>query len=272
MSLSPMPHPPEPEEPFRAQRPSWLVCVVVTVVCLAVVASGWGVARFAVGGPPNPLQAPRPPVTQPSATVAASTVVEPTQARAYVAGAAERVEGSSAFHITFTAHDGREAETGRGHVTHDSGAAPEFDHVFTTADEHRVYRYDPGEGPLMMSTEHGLELLDPPSEADQYLCSREYGSAKLREVLDTSTDLRLEGREEVRLEAPGLGGTHSTHHYTGTFTTRMGGYDPEHGRNTLTDLEGVGFDLWIDERGYPRRFDYRTADGVGESYEYHSFN
>ncbi|PDP89177.1 hypothetical protein CQJ94_05235 [Glycomyces fuscus] len=305
-----MPHPSDPDEQPSSPggRPNWLVSLLMVLVCLAVVASGWGVARLVVGGPLPPLDVAEGPGSRPPRSGSARTEAAPEDAEAYLEGAAELVEDSSAFHITFTVYDGRsdpeeapepgrgadpaagsadafpggpairsatasgEVTSGRGQAMYDSGAEPEFDHYFSTVDGRSVYRYDVGGGQLMMTADRGLELLDPPSAADRYLCSRTYGSAKLREVLDTSTDLTLRGREEVGLEWPELHSTHSAYRYTGTFTAMLGGYDPEAGHNTLTAVENAEFELWIDEQGYPRRFDYRTANGVGESYEYHSFS
>jgi hypothetical protein len=266
------------------------------------------VARLVVGDPLPPLDVAEGPESRPPRGGPAGGEADPEDAEAYLEDAAELVEGSPAFHITFTVYDG-EADpgeapepgggadpadgsadalpgapairsaaaagavtSGRGQATYDSGAEPEFDHYFSTVDGRSVYRYDVGGGQLMMTADRGLELLDPPSAADRYLCSRTYGSAKLREVLDTSTDLTLEGREEVGLEWPELHSTHSAYRYTGTFTAMLGGYDPGTGRNTLTAVEDAEFELWIDEQGYPRRLDYRAANGVGESYEYHSFS
>jgi len=154
---------------------------------------------------------------------------------------------------------------------YDATAEPEFDHFFTTSDGQSVYRYDVGDGQLVMTADRGLELLDPPSEADGYLCSRGFGSAKLREILDTSTDLTLAGLEEVDLRWPGQRSTYSAYRYTGTFSAKLGGYDTAGGVNTLTVVPDAAFELWIDEQGYPRRLDYRAPGGVGESYEYHSF-
>ncbi|MFD6949243.1 MULTISPECIES: hypothetical protein [unclassified Nocardiopsis] len=270
---------------------------LVVLVCLAVVASGWGVARLTVGGSLRPLGAAEAPASPHPRDVSAGA--DPEDAGAYVEAAAELVEGSPAFHITFRVYDGGSAPrdggeapvpgagdppaddaptgtgpytAGLGEAVYASGAEPEFDHTFTTEGGRSVYRYDMGGGQLMMTADRGLELLDPPSTADRYLCSPGFGAAKLREVLDTSTDLALTGLEEVRLERPGLRSTHSAYRYTGTFTAVLGGYDPEAGSNTLTTVEDAEFELWIDEGGYPRRLDYRAADGVGESYEYHSFS
>ncbi|WP_223830553.1 hypothetical protein [Nocardiopsis quinghaiensis] len=280
-----MPHSSDPDDqsPSPGEQPNWLVSTLLVLACLAVVASGWGVARLAVGDSPHPFDTtdtPESPFPRPGAAGA-----DPEDAGAYVETAAELVEGSSAFHITFRVYDadgdapadtsptGTEPYTsGRGQAVYASGADPEFDHTFTTAEDRSVYRYDMGGGQLMMTADRGLELLDPPSTADRYLCSRDFGSAKLREVLDTSTDLALAGPEEVPLERAGLRDTHSAYRYTGTFTTMLGGYDSESESNTLTIVEDAGFELWIDERGYPRRLDYRAANGVGESYEYHSFS
>jgi hypothetical protein len=274
----------------------------MVLVCLAVVASGWAVARLVVGDPLPPLDVAEGPESRPPRSGSARTAADPQDAEAYLEAAVELVEDSSAFHLTFTVHDGesdpRDAPdpgagsadalpqppathpttaadpitSGRGQAMYDAGAEPEFDHYFSTTDGLSVYRYDVGGGQLMMTADRGLELLDPPSHADRYLCSRAYGSVKLREVLATSTDLALEGREEVSLEWPELHSTHSAYHYTGTFTAMLGGYDPESGRNTLTTVRDAEFELWIDEQGYPRRLDYRTESGVGESYEYHSFS
>ncbi|WP_249352005.1 hypothetical protein [Nocardiopsis akebiae] len=304
MSIPSMPHPSDPDEQPSSTggRPNWFVSLLMVLVCLAVVASGWAVARLVVGDPLPPLDVAEGPESRPPRSGSARTSAAPEDAEAYLEAAVELVEDSSAFHLTFTVHDGetdpRDAPdpgagsadalpeppaprptaaadpitSGRGQAMYDAGAEPEFDHYFSSTDGLSVYRYDVGGGQLMMTADRGLELLDPPSSADRYLCSRSYGAAKLREVLATSTDLALEGREEVSLEWPELHSTHSAYHYTGTFTAMLGGYDPESGRNTLTAVRDAEFELWIDEQGYPRRLDYRAESGVGESYEYHSFS
>ncbi|WP_047871525.1 hypothetical protein [Nocardiopsis sp. RV163] len=299
-----MPHPSDPDEQPSPPggRPNWFVSLLMVLVCLAVVASGWAVARLVVGYPLPRLDVAEGPESRPPRSGSARTAADPEDAEAYLEAAVELLEESPAFHLTFTVHDGetdprdapdpgagsadalpqppdhRPAATaapiasGRGQAMYDAGAEPEFDHYFSSTDGLSVYRYDVGGGQLMMTADRGLELLDPPSSADRYLCSRSYGSAKLREVLATSTDLALQGREQVSLEWPELRSTHSAYHYTGTFTAMLGGYDPESGRNTLTAVGEADFELWIDGQGYPRRLDYRTGSGVGESYEYHSFS
>lgn len=292
MSMPSIPHTSTPEEPPSPSggKPGWLLRVLVVLACLAVVASGWGVARLAIGDTQRPLEADDGPESRPPRGGPGSGDAVPEDAEAYLSTSVELVESAPAFHMTFVVYDGvagsegsvttadsllgasESEEVGRGEAVYRAGAAPEFDHVFTTADDRSVYRYDMGGGRLMMTSGQGLKLLDPPEAADRYLCSRDFGSAKLREVLDTSTDLTLTGLEEVDLEGPGLDSTHSAYRYTGTFTTMLGGFDPGSGRNTLTVVEEASFDLWIDERGYPRRLDYLAPNGVGESYEYHSFS
>ena len=327
----------------EGERPNWLVSVLVVLVCLAVIASGWGVARLTVGSPLRPLEIADGPESRPPRTGSPTSEADPEDAEAYVAVAAGLVEEASAFHLTFTVHDGTPAAegprpldqadpeapedqeerdeqedrgvpeqerreprgvpvsegpspgdrrtgtlpsdgtstgaavypdvvAGRGRVMYDATAEPEFDHFFTTLEGRSVYRYDVGDGQLMMTADRGLKLLDPPTEADGYLCSRGFGSAKLHEILDTSSDLALVGPDEVELRWPGQRSSHSAYLYTGTFSAKVGGYDADSGVNTLTLVRDARFELWIDEQGYPRRLDYRTPDGFGETYEYHSFS
>jgi hypothetical protein len=328
----------EDPPPEGGERPNWLVSVLVVVVCLAVIASGWGVARLTLGSPLRPLEVADGPESRPPRTGAPSSEADPEDAESYVAVAAGLVEDSAAFHITFTVDDGSAAPegsqasegrerpdapeggegseapvqerraprvlpasggsaddarraagrpaawavpaapaypnvaSGRGRVMYDATAEPEFDHFFTTTEGQSVYRYDVGDGQLMMTADRGLKLLDPPSEADGYLCSRGFGSAKLHEILETSSDLALAGLEEVDLRWPGQRSTHSAYLYTGTFSAKVGGYDEDSGVNTLTLVPNAEFELWIDEQGYPRRLDYRAPGGFAESYEYHSFS
>ncbi|MFD3686934.1 hypothetical protein ACFWTE_19190 [Nocardiopsis sp. NPDC058631] len=338
-----IPHTSGSETPHEegGERPNWLVSVLVVVACLAVIASGWGVARLTVGSPLRPLEIADGPESRPPRTGFSTSGADPEDAESYVAGAAALVEDSSAFHVTFTVHDGapalegpqspddradpaeQEAQggqeapevpeqerrepggvpvsgglseggrsvgtptfdgtpsgaavypdvaAGRGRVMYDATAEPEFDHFFTTLEGQSVYRYDVGDGQLMMTADRGLKLLDPPTEADGYLCSRGFGSAKLHEILDTGSDLSLVGSEEVELRWPGQRSSHSAYLYTGTFSGKVGGYDTDSGANTLTLVRDARFELWIDEQGYPRRLDYRTPEGFGETYEYHSFS
>ncbi|OLT24633.1 hypothetical protein BJF83_06575 [Nocardiopsis sp. CNR-923] len=117
----------------------------------------------------------------------------------------------------------------------------------------------------------GLVVLDPPEEADRYLCSNDFATAHLRAVLSTSTDLMFVERDRVELSGAEESVAHDAYLYTGTFTSLRGGYDTATGDNTLTSVTGTEFRLWIDELGYPRRLVLRSRDGIGETHEFHSF-
>ncbi|MEV2277964.1 hypothetical protein AB0I72_20495 [Nocardiopsis sp. NPDC049922] len=167
-----------------------------------------------------------------------------------------------------------ESTLGEGQVVYDTGKNPKFEHVFRTPDGARVDRYQMSAGQLVMTADvgvPGLVVLDPPDEADRYLCSNAFATAHLREVLSTSTDLTFVGRERVELSGAEETVAHSTYLYTGTFTSLRGGYDTTTGDNTLTSVAGTEFRLWIDELGYPRRLVLRSRDGIGETHEFHSF-
>ncbi|WP_304453863.1 hypothetical protein [Nocardiopsis sp. YSL2] len=220
----------------------------------------------------------------------AATDGGPENARGAVQAAVELVEAASSFHITFTLSDGGPVPLGaaavmgsaipvtlatpaleHGHAIYDDGADPAFEHYVDRADGEEVYRYEM-DGQYMMTATNavpGLLVLDPPSAADRYLCSRTFASARLREVLISSPDLAFAGGEQAHLAWPGRKAAHAAYRYTGTFTAMRA--DFEDGANTLRAVEDAEFELWIDPRGYPRRFDYSSPDGHSERYEFHGF-
>jgi hypothetical protein len=284
----------DPHDPGSAPlRPSWFLCLTVIVACLAATVSGWGLTRLAMSEPlPSSMHSTAG--TDPF-TVSAQG---PENSREAVRAAADLVDAASSFHITFALGDAGllpestasptedvavaagstipvalpDSAMGRGHAVYDAEANPSFEHYVTDVDGGEVYRYEV-DGQYMMTADSGISgllLLDPPSAADRYLCSRAFGSARLREVLNSSSDLAFAGWEEVRLAWPGMGGGHASYRYTGTFTALRAGFDD--GSNTLRAVENAEFELWIDLRGYPRRFDYRSPDGRSERYEFHGFS
>lgn len=256
-------------------RPNWLLSLLVALACLAVVASGWGVARMTLGeSVPEPV-AEDPPEARPPRVRAGE--VDPADAEVFLELAAQELRHATSFHISYTQSAGG-GEAGHGWARHEPGSDTAFEHHFKTGSGVRVYRYDlPGTG-FIMSAEKGLPgmtVLDPPSEADRRLCSVEFVLATLDELAESATDLELVGTEEIDLPE-GVGGveasTHTAHRYTGTFQTTVGEYQTETGRNTLTRVPEAEFDLWVDAEGHPRRLSYTSPDGFGESYDYHSVN
>ncbi|MBE1459563.1 hypothetical protein H4W79_003777 [Nocardiopsis terrae] len=260
----------EPEDEGPVQ-PNWLLSLLVALVCLAVVVSGWSVARLTLGGTEPAAEEDDPP----QAPQTSAAEADPRDAEAFLGLAARELREAPSFHISYTqSMDGE--ETGHGWARHEPDADTAFEHFFRTASGVRVHRYDlPGTG-LMMTAEKGLSgmtVLDPPSEADLRLCSVEFALATLDELADSAEDLKLVGTEELTLPAGTEGvaaGTHTTYRYTGTFPAPVGGYEPETGRNTLTRLAGAEFDLWVDEDGHPRRLGFTSPEGVGATYDYHA--
>ncbi|MFE3457680.1 hypothetical protein ACFXKD_09040 [Nocardiopsis aegyptia] len=278
------PRPPHTPGP-APHRPSWLLCLTVVLACLAATASGWGLTRLATNQP-----LPDPAGSAALANPFALTDEGPENARGAVRAAADLVDAASSFHITFTLSDGGAVpvgaaavmgstvpvsltapDVGHGHAIYDDEAEPAFEHYVDEADGEEVYRYEM-DGRYMMTARSalpGLVVLESPSAADRYLCSRSFASARLREVLNTSSDLELAGWEQVGLTWPGMKAGHAAYRYTGTFTAMRADFDE--GTNTLRAVEDAEFELWIDLRGYPRRFDYSSPDGHTERYEYHGF-
>ncbi|MBR8745138.1 hypothetical protein DSY14_26120 [Nocardiopsis sp. MG754419] len=266
----------EPEHQGPAGRSDWPLTVLVTVACLAVVVSGWGVSRLLLnGGPhdsPTPLEEPTQQARPPRERTGEP---DPTDAEAFLEAAAEHLRGMPSLRVDYTQRrDGREAGRGWARVGDDLDV--EFEHFHRTSSGVEVYRYElAGSGFLMVADQglNGPTLLDPPTEADRLLSSVEFLLATLDALAETAESLETVGTEEVRLPngtEDAAAGTQAAHRYSGTFTTRMGGYDAETGSNTLTRLSDAEFDLWIDEDGRPRRLSYDTADGVGETYDYHA--
>lgn len=261
----------EPEDQ-GPRRPNWLLSLLVALACLAVVASGWSVARLTLGES-APEAAENPPEARPPRGEAVDA--DPADPEVFLASAAQELRAAPSFHISYTQSVGGD-QAGHGWARHEPGSDTAFEHHFETASGIRVYRYDlPGTG-LMMTAEKGLPgmtVLDPPSEADRRLCSVEFVLATLDDLVDSATDLELVGTEEIDLPEGVLGiqaSTHTAHRYTGTFRSQAGDYQPETGRNTLTRIAGAEFDLWVDEEGHPRRLSYTSPNGFGETYDYHS--
>ncbi|MFL1432014.1 MULTISPECIES: hypothetical protein [unclassified Nocardiopsis] len=234
----------EPDAP--GGRLGWPMTLAILAVCLAVVASGWWVAQVVFK---------EPELERPS----------PEDAAAFVLGAADRVARSDSYALSFTRlRDGR--PVGEGSASYDAARNPEFELSFTYADGPEVYHYDLGDGVPITTAGHGLQIPEEPSAADRYLCSAAFGSAKLYEIAESSTDLDLVAREELDTEAGGR----IALRYEGTFTAWVGGYDPEAGVNTLESVEGAPFTLWLSPDGDPLRLVYGAPDGLEELYEYES--
>ncbi|MFE6306741.1 hypothetical protein [Nocardiopsis sp. NPDC057823] len=235
---------PEDESAAPVGRPGWPMTLAILAVCLAVVASGWWVARVV-------LKEPEP--ERPS----------PEDAAAFVLDAAERMEAADSYALTFTRlREGR--PVGEGTASYDVSGNPRFELSFTYADGPEVYHYDLGDGVPITTAGHGLQIPEEPSEADRYLCSAMFGSAKLREIAESSEDLELASREELDTGA----GDVTALRYEGTFTAWVGGYDSGTGTNTVESLEGVPFTLWLTPDGDPLRLAYGTSTGLEELYEY----
>ncbi len=263
----------EPEDQGPV-RPHWLLVVLVALACLAAVASGWSVARMALGGgePPDPV-AVDPPEARPSSVRAVD--LDPADTQPFLELAAQELRAAPAFHIGYAQSvDGVEA--GHGWARNQPGSDTAFEHHFRTASGVRVHRYDlPGTGFIMTAEKGmpGMTVLEAPSEADRRLCSVEFVLGLMDELVDSATGVELVGTEEIELPEAARGiraSTHTAHRYTGTFRSQAGGYQPETGHNTLTRFADADFDLWVDEEGYPRRLSYVTPDGFGETYDYHS--
>ncbi|WP_460750470.1 hypothetical protein [Nocardiopsis oceani] len=273
--------PPTGKEPEDAEqdRPSWPVIVSVTLLCLAVVASGWGVARLTlVGNGPeaaaeNGETADAAPGAQEPLLTAGD--VDPEDADAFLELAAQELRAAPAFHISYTQYqDGR--EVGSGWSRHGPEADTAFEHHYKTGTGVRVFRYDLPEAGFMMTAQKGLSgmtLLDQPTEADRRLCSVDFVLATMDDLADTADNLELVGAEEITLpeSTRGTSGSeHTTHRYTGTFSALKGGYETMTGRNTLARVVGAEFDLWVDEEGHPRRLSYTSPEGAGETFDYHA--
>lgn len=261
---------PEPAEDDPG-RPNWPLALIVVLTCLAVIASGWIVARLTLEDDTvvplaEPSEQARPPRER-------SGSVDPDDAEAFLALAARGLRDAPSLSVSYTQREEGE-EAGRGWARRGVEAGVVFEHHFTTAEGVEVYRYELDDTGHLMTAERGMtgmSLLNPPSEADRRLCSIEFALSPLDDLVDSASDLVWEGREEITLPE-GLDGSpegsYTAYRYTGDFTAVMGGYEEESGHNTLTVLPKTEFSLWIDEEGYPRRLEYDTEEGFGETYDY----
>lgn len=265
-----------PAEQDPPARPDWPLTMLVVVAALAIIASGWGVSRSVLDsgshGTPASVEEPspqaRPPREQPGAA-------DPADAEAFLEGAAEELKASPSVQVSYTQHtQGR--ESGRGWARAGEDLDVEFEHYHRTGKDVEVFRYELAGTGYLMTAEKGLDgltRLDPPTEADRWLCSVEFLLGTLDALVESAVGLELRGTEEVRLPRGPEGipaSTHTAHRYSGSFPASMGGYDADTGHNTLTHLPDAEFDLWVDEDGHPRRLSYETADGDGETYDYHA--
>ncbi|MFD6095603.1 hypothetical protein ACFVWN_08605 [Nocardiopsis flavescens] len=234
----------ENEPPVPGGRPGWPMTLAILAVCLAVVASGWWVAQVVFKEP-------------------ATARPDPEDAAAFVLDAADRMDLADSYALSFTRLlDG--TVVGEGAAAYEVSGNPRFELSFAYTNGPEVYHYDLGDGVPITTAGHGLLIPEEPSEADRYLCSAEFGSAKLHEIAGTSTDLGLTAREELDTEEGGRNALR----YEGTFTARVGGYDAEEGANTLESAAGAAFTLWLSPDGQPLRLAYGTPDGLEEVYEY----
>ncbi|WP_241474789.1 hypothetical protein [Nocardiopsis xinjiangensis] len=275
------------------RRPHWLFVAAAVVLCPAVLVAGWSAGHLVTHGPTEdppdrqdvPPSAPAPPMEE----------AEPGDAGDFVRSAALRMDAARRFDVTFFVHGAGTDESagpasfsagapdpGHGRATFDAASDPQFEHAFTTFGGTQVFRYGSGGGRCLTATGPGTPqpaAIESSSAADEYLCTRDFGSAKLWEILASSADLEYAGEESTELvprverenaeRGPGGPERVSAHRYTGTFTTLMGGYDPEAGANVLLPVEETGFELWIDGDGLPRRLVHEDGAGTGETYDYH---
>ncbi|MFV2197420.1 hypothetical protein [Nocardiopsis sp. LOL_012] len=234
----------------------------MALACLAVATTGWLVATLAVEDTRSDGDA------------------SPEDAASFVTAAVERLEDASAFQVAFTVHGPSAAEEGlpgegpgtllgEGEAVYDSGRDPVFSYAYRGTDGPEVQRYQMRSEQLLMTVAgSGLSVLDAPTRADRYLGTAEFGSAQLRAVLSTSTDLAFAGEREVgpaRGEGEAVRGAYL---FTGTFTALRGDHGSVAGGGELVFAEGAEFALWIGEEGYPLRLSLRAKDGAGETVEY----
>lgn len=253
-------------------RPNWLLSLLVALASLAVVASGWTVARLTLDG-----GTAAPPAVDPGGVespLVRAVDADPSDPEVFLESAVQVVRDAPSFHVSYT-RTVEGAEPARGWARHEPDSDTAFEHYFETSEGVRVYRYDlPGTG-FMMTAEKGLPgmtVLDRPTEADRRLCSEEFVLAVLEDLVETAADLELVGSEEIELPESTRGvpaSTHTAYRYTGTFATEAGDYLSEVGRNSLLPVPEARFDLWVDEAGHPRRLSYTAVNGFGETYDYH---
>lgn len=253
-------------------RPDWPLALLVIVACLAMIASGWGAARLTLGnGPSTTVEGAtpqaRPPRERPEEA-------GPTDAEASLELAAQELRRAPTVQVSYTQWStGR--EIGHGWARGGDALDAEFEHYFSTSANVEVYRYElAGAGYLMTarSGRGGMRMLAAPTEVDRRLCSKEFVLTPWDELVESATGLEWVASEELELSEGPAGvpaSTHTTYRYKGTFSTVMGGYEAASGDNTSTRLPEAEFDLWIDVQGHPRRLDYRTVDGTGETHDYH---
>nr|WP_239647109.1 hypothetical protein [Nocardiopsis salina] len=271
---------PGPDAPRR--RPHWLLVATAVVLCPAVTVAGWQAGHMITHGPD-----PGAPAAQEPRPLSAAPV----------RSAALRVDAAQGFRVVFFVHgagtdasvglasvEAAPTERGHGRAVLDPGSEPRFEHTFTAVGGTRVVRHGASDGRCSLAAGPGdpePSVIEPPSDADSYLCTRGFASAKLWEVLASSEDLRYEGEEHTDLvplsDDPDDGDSHGServpaHRYTGTLTALVGGYDPQEQENVLSPVEETGFDLWIDTDGLPRRFVHDDGAGTGETYDVHALS
>lgn len=266
----------DPADQAPAQSPDWPMTLLVVAVCLTVIASGWGVSRLVLDGgsqgASTPVDDPSPRARPPAER---TEEADPADAEAVLEAAAQELRSSPSVQVSYAQYS-QGTEAGRGWARAGEDLDVEFEHYHRTEEEVEVFRYElAGSGHLMTAEKglNGLTLLDPPTEADLRLCSVDFLLATMDALVESAVGLELVETEEVRLPRGPEGvpaSTHTAHRYSGNFPASMGGYDPDTGDNTLTRLPDAEFDLWIDEDGHPRRLSYETADGDGETYDYHA--
>lgn len=265
----------DPADQAPTGTPDWPMTMLVVVVCLAVIASGWGVSRLVLNGgsqgTPSPVEGPSPQARPPREQTGDA---DPADAEDFLEEAAQELRTSPSVQVSYAQYS-KGAETGRGWARAGEDLDVEFEHYHRTEEDVEVFRYElAGAGYLMTAEKglNGLTRLDPPTEADRRLCSVEFLLGTLDALVESAVRLELVETEEVRLPQGPEGipaSTHTAHRYSGSFPASMGGYDTDTGQNTLTSLPNAEFDLWVDEEGDPRRLSYETADGDGETYDYH---
>ncbi|GHD21526.1 hypothetical protein [Nocardiopsis kunsanensis] len=262
------------------------------VLCPAVVVAGWSAGHLVAHDPAE--EAPRRQDVRPLPAAPPVEATAPEDAAGFVRSAAVRVDTARRSEVSFFAHgadtdapaepaspSGRAPDPGHGYAVFDAASDPQFVRAFTTFGGTQVFRHGWDGERCLTVTGPGTPqptAVESPSVADGYLCTRDFTSAKLWEILASSTDLEYTGEEATELvPLNGQGGADrapegpervTAHRYTGTFTTLIGGYAPESGATVLTPVKGSEFELWIDGEGIPRRLVHEGGAGTGETYDY----
>lgn len=132
-----------------------------------------------------------------------------------------------------------------------------------------ILHYRSDSAHMVASGDSTFEALESPDEVQEQVTGFEVGSDRIRQILETSTDMAHEGQEEVQrtyseTDAEGYGSevedTVTAERYSGTFSAAVPQVADDDLVLTLNEHPEVPFTLWIGEDGLPAMLEHSAGE------------